>query len=246
MGIVKKENVYMQRIRQLGLLFAALLSICVIAAMPVAADQGSDSGGSGSGDGSSTTSGDSSGGSSSASGETGGSNDGQTSSEVETQVGTLQKEAKDLLTNDRKGHQTQSIANRQKACEARAANINKRVSDYSAAAQRHLDTFTSILTRLQTFYTSKNLNVSTYASLLAAAQAKQSAAQTAVDALKMLDTNINCSQSDPAQTVAAMKQAVDNARTALQAYRTAIKDLIIALQGASTDQTNQSATGGNQ
>lgn len=237
----------MQRIRQLGLLLATVMSVFVLAAMPVAADQGSDSGsGSGSSDTTSSTSGDSSSTTTTDATET------TTETEVETpevhaRVDSLQNEAKDLLKTKRDDHAQRSTEERQKACEARATNINTRVGDYSAAAQRHLNVFTSILTKVQNFYTSKNLNVSTYASLLATAQAKQTDAQTAVDALKALDTKIDCTQTDPAQTVAAMKQAVADARTALQAYRTAIKNLIVAIQGASSAQDKtDTTTGGNQ
>ena len=230
----------MQRIRQVGLLLAAVMSVFVLAAMPVAAE-GSDSGSSSS-DTSTSTSGDSS----------STTTTDKTETEVETpevhaRVDSLKTEAKDLLKTKRDDHTQRSTEARQKACEAQANNINTRVSDYSAAAQRHLNVFTSILTKVQNFYTTKNLNVSTYPALLATAQAKQADAQTAVDALKALDTKIDCTQTDPAQTVAAMKQAVADARTALQAYREAIKNVIVALQGASSAQsTTQSTTGGNQ
>lgn len=235
----------MQRIRQMGLLVAAVLSVFVLATMPVAADHGSDST-SGSSDTTTSTSGDSS------STTTNDSTETTTETEVETpevhaRVDSLKNEAKDLLKTKRDDHAQRTTEERQKACEAQANNINTRVSDYSAAAQRHLNVFTSILTKVQNFYTTKNLNVSTYSALLATAQAKQADAQTAVDALKALDTKIDCTQTDPAQTVAAMKQAVADARTALQAYRTAIKNVIVALQGASSAQDKtQSTTGGNQ
>lgn len=243
----------MQRIRQIGLLIAAVLSVCALAVMPVAAE-GSDAGSSsGSGDSSNTsTTTDQSG---SGSSTTSGSHDGTetttetstNSTETENEVHTLEDKAKTMLETDRKNGKEQNQQQRQASCKAHQAEINNRVSDYAAAAQRHLTVFEGILTKVQSFYTSKNLSVSNYATLLATAQSKQADAQTAVDALKALDVSIDCTQPDPAQSVATVKTAVSSARTALQAYRTAIKDLIVAIQGASSAQNNtQTTTGGNQ
>ncbi len=248
----------MQRKRNLALIIATLLCIPVLSVVPVAAeDSGSGSGGSGSsgsGDSSTaTTSGDhttttTSGDSTTTSGDkisTGDSKEPEPENEMgASETDHIKQEAKAELETLRENHQEKSVADRQKACEARQAEINARIGNYSAAAQRHLNVFTDILTKVENFYSSKKLNVSSYDSLLATAQAKQTAAQQAVDTLKGLDVSIDCTQPDPAQSLEAVKTAVGNARTALQAYRSAIKDVIVALEGAST--ANESTTGGNQ
>jgi hypothetical protein len=166
----------------------------------------------------------------------------------------LQAQAKTLLVTERQDHKEHTTAQRQQSCQAHQAEINTRAKNYAAAAQRHLDTFNSIFTKVQAFQTSKQLNVTNYDTLVAAATAKQTAAQTAVDALKSVDTTLDCTQADPANQVAALKTAVINARTALQDYRAAIKDVIVALKGASTststststDSSTTTSTGGNQ
>ena len=210
----------MRRTRYVGLILATILGLTTLAVMPVAAEDG---------------------------GGTSGSNDSSTTSdsETETEVQHLRTDAKDQLEAERKNGAEHSLLQRQNACKAHETEINNRVTNYAAAAQRHLDVFTGILTKVQNFYTSKGLNVAAYPALLAAAQAKQADAQTAVDALKALDVSIDCTQPDPAQTVATVRAAVKNARTALQAYRAAIKDVIVVLHGASS--ANESDTsGGNQ
>jgi hypothetical protein len=106
---------------------------------------------------------------------------------------------------------------------------------------------------VQQFESSKQLQVSNYDALVATATAKQTAAASAVSALKALNVQIDCSQADPAATVATIKTAVADARTSLQAYRSALKDLVVALKGASSAQTgadtgstDNATTGGAQ
>jgi hypothetical protein len=168
------------------------------------------------------------------------------STKTEAEVHSLENQAKTMLATDRKTGHEHSTVERQAACQAHQAEINTHVSNSSAAAERHLTAFEGILTKVQSYYTSKNLSVASYASLLAMAQSKQADAQAAVDALKALNVTIDCTQPDPAQSVAAVKTAVDNARTALQAYREAIKNLIVVIEGASSAHESTSTTGGNQ
>lgn len=170
------------------------------------------------------------------------------SGQVKTDVSKFRQEAIQMLQTDRKDLRLVHTAlQRQKACEAHQAAINQRVSNYAKAAQTNLDTFNSIFTKVQAFYADKKLDVANYSTLLATAQAQQTAAQQAVDALKSLDVTIDCTQPDPAQTLATVKTAVVAARTALQSYRSSIKDIITALEGASSAQnTNTTTTGGDQ
>lgn len=160
--------------------------------------------------------------------------------------------AEQLITQKKQIVKQHTIEQKQKACAARAANIKKRADNYATAAQRHLDVFNGIFTKVKTFHDDKKLNVDGYNALVSTATAKQTTAQAAVDALKSADVTIDCTQSDPATAVATLKTATANARAALQDYRKAIKDVIVALKGASTAQssdTNDSTkttTGGTQ
>lgn len=160
-------------------------------------------------------------------------------------TGKLRDDARLLLQAKRQNTKERTKAERQKACTLRRSGIDKRTTAYGTAAQRHLDVFNKIFTKVQAFQTSKQLTVSNYDTLVAAATAKQTAAQTAVDALKALDVQIDCTQADPAGAIATVKTAVSNARTALQDYRTAIKNLILALKAATITVQN-APTGGDQ
>ncbi len=221
----------MQRRSQLALIIATIVSTFTLAVVPVAAEGGTSGGDTTSGD--KTTQ-------STTETET---NTSQVPESVRDKISEFREKAKEELATQRDDHQKTTEEHRQKACEARAANLNRRASNYAAAAARHLAVFDGIFAKVQAFYTNKGLNVTGYDALVATAKDKQAAAQAAVDVLKGLDVNIDCTQSDPAQTVQALKTAVKNAREALQAYRSAIKDVIVAIKGASSAQEDN---GGNQ
>lgn len=139
-------------------------------------------------------------------------------------------------------HQTQSQTHRQAACEARKAAISTRMTDAVSFATTHKAVFDKIYQRIQTFYTTKKLNVSNYDSLKSAVDTAQSNAQAQIEALKTLDVNIDCSSQTVASSVSAFKQAVQSARDSLKAYRAALVNLINSLKGAST---GTSAAGGS-
>jgi hypothetical protein len=161
-------------------------------------------------------------------------------SEVSGKVSDLQQKAKQLLETKREDGKTKSIADRQKACTARQSELTKKTENYSTNAQKHLAVFNSIYSKVLAFQAAKQLNPTNFDSLKATADAKQAAAQTAVAALGVSDITIDCTSQDPASGVATLKTAVGSARTALQEYRQAIKDVIVALEAAKTTDTTSS------
>ncbi len=225
-----------QLVKQAGFMVASLAMVIGLAAVPVSAEHGSDN----------------------PSTHEGGGNVSQTQDTKDTTVGTtteanddstsgsgggdLRKQAQDLLQTKREGAKEHTMAVRQKACEQRQGSIDTRTKVFADAAVRHLGVFDQVFTKVQAFHDNKHLNVTNYDTLVAAVKIKQAAAQSAVDVLKTLDVQIDCTQPDPAATVATIKQAVVNARTTLHAYRTSLKDLIVALKGASTATTRTNAT----
>jgi len=224
-----------------GLLVASCTSILMLATAPAWAEQ-TVSGGHGTGlEGSDLTT-------SSSTNQTS-KTDGEPQTEVENSTmdgsaGGVRIQAAKLLQTERENHKQALTADKkQKVCENRKDEIEKRGSNYAAAAQRHLDVFNNIFTKLQTFHDTKHLNVTNYDALVADATAKQTAATNAVQALKNADVPIDCTATDPASSVATLKVAVQNARQALKDYRSSLKNLVVALKGASTTQTN--ATGSN-
>jgi hypothetical protein len=114
--------------------------------------------------------------------------------------------------------------------------------------QKQLTLFTTIATRVETFYTDKGKTLSNYDALVADVNTKQAAAQTALDAVKSASTGFNCDSDDPQGFVSSFKGSLKSEITALQDYRTAVKNLIVgvkSVQGATTSAANQN-DGGNQ
>lgn len=259
---------------QLGILAVSVLSIGVLAGVPVYAQHGSDesttttttttSGGDSStiSAGADSTSGSGSGSGSGSSGssrtETSTTSDtrhsGETTEAVETETegtsnddtGKLRDEAAKLLEQKREGKSTKSTEDRQKACQAHQSELDAKISNYSVQAQKHLDTFTSIFTKVQQFQKDKGLSAANYGALVAIAQSKQTDAQGVVDALKAVSVTVDCSSNDPASAVATVKTAVKAAREALQAYRSSIKDVVVALQNAQDNSSAKTSETENQ
>lgn len=160
---------------------------------------------------------------------------------------SLQNRAELLLSEKRQNGKEHSTTQRQQACEQHQAAIDKLLGNLGQKAQAHLDTFNTLFQKVQAYQTKNQLNVSNYDALVADATAKQAAAATAVNALKALSPSIDCTASDPASSLAIDKTAADDARIALQNYRSSLKALIDALLAAqkATD-TQDSTQGGNQ
>jgi hypothetical protein len=147
-------------------------------------------------------------------------------------VKNLQNRGADDLAKLRKAKPVHTVAERKKSCQALQAEIDKRIAKFTSNAQKHLDNFNGIFDKVQAFQASKNLSVSNYDALVATATDKQDTAASAVAALKVVAVNVDCASPDPAKSVATIKAAVASTHDSLQAYRQAIKDIVVALQGA--------------
>jgi hypothetical protein len=137
---------------------------------------------------------------------------------------------------------------KQRSCEARKANLTKRMNNAVTAAQRHKEKFDKIYTRVQNFYETKKLNVADYDTLKASVDTAQQDAADQITALKGLNVSVDCTQTDSLATnVSAFQTAVKSTRDSLKTYRKSLVGLISALHGASTstdktDSTDNSST----
>lgn len=137
-------------------------------------------------------------------------------------------------------HQTQE--QRQKACTARAANLNKRMANAVTWATKHKGVIDSAYTRVKNFHDSKSLNVTNYSTLTATVDAAQAAAQVNITSLQTLDVSVDCTSQTVATNVSAFQDAVKNTRDSLKAYRKALVALIDSLKGASTGTHTDTST----
>ncbi|MBC7581399.1 hypothetical protein H7097_00845 [Aeromicrobium sp.] len=157
---------------------------------------------------------------------------------------SLKNRAAKLLADKRQTGKQRTTEQRQKACQARETGIDTRLDALGTRAQRHLDAFNSLFSKVQTYQTTAQLEVSNFDSLVADTTAKQATATAATAALSSLaGTKIDCASPDPASTLANVKVATTDARTSLQAYRASLKTLVKTLLTAkATAETNDGGT----
>lgn len=128
---------------------------------------------------------------------------------------------------------------RKKICEKRSANITRLMNHAASQGEKHLATFTKIADRVKTFYTSKELNVANYADLVAAVDAKKTAAEAAIAKVKE-GISFSCSDENPVGRVDQFKEKTKAMHQALKEYRTAIKNLLVAVKTAAGAKEEQS------
>lgn len=137
---------------------------------------------------------------------------------------------------------SKSDANKLAACKNKEAAINRIFGRVSARGTKQIEVFSTIATRTQDFYTTSGKTVSNYAALTAAVTAKKTAAQTAVDAVKTSSVTFKCDGTDPKGAAQGFKDKAKAMITALNDYKTAVKNLIVGVRSVQTDLSTE---GGN-
>lgn len=121
---------------------------------------------------------------------------------------------------------------KKKICEKRQANIKKHMTNTAARGERQLTVFTKIAERVQKFYVDKNLSVANYDELVAAMETAKADARKAVDAAKTDSTTFQCGADNPKGLADTFKERLKVEIEALKAYRTSVKNLIVAVKSA--------------
>lgn len=136
-----------------------------------------------------------------------------------------------------------------RVCQNRETAINNIMSRINTRAQNQLTLFGTIATRVEGFYTSKGKTVSNYDQLVAAIATAKTQATTDLNTLQSNST-FSCSSSDPKGMVTAFQGYLKTEITDLQNYRTAVKNLIVAVASANGETVSNSSqsttTGGGQ
>lgn len=120
---------------------------------------------------------------------------------------------------------------RKKVCEKRSERIVSIMKKASEMGQRHLNVFTKISERVQAFYAEKKLNAANYDALKTAADAKKTAAETAITDVKNTVT-FDCNGENPSGTAEQFRAKIQAMHTALKEYRTAVKNLLVEVKTA--------------
>jgi hypothetical protein len=182
-----------------------------------------------------------------------------------TQKRTIQGPAPATAQQSGADHSQQVPANRQAAISAAAdhkAAVEARLQDAKLrVCENHEKTITSVMKRItekskhqftlfntitertESFYTKKGHILSNYDQLVSDVAAKKAAAQAEIDAVNSVGSTFTCTGSDPKGTLSTFRSSWKSEITALQGYRTSIKNLIVAVKSAqSTSGTTQTST----
>lgn len=138
--------------------------------------------------------------------------------------------------------QTRLAAAKLKACQNREKAITNIMARISDRGQKQLDLFSTIAARTEAFYTDKGKTLSNYDALVSDVNAKQAAAQSAVSSTDSSGGGFSCDGSDPKGFVNSFKGSLKSEISALQAYRTSVKNLIVGVK--SVEGTTSSTTNG--
>lgn len=169
---------------------------------------------------------------------------------AQTTTNTSSENATNPGSSQMANGQSHLTAGRLTACKNRETTIRNRMNRIDTRAQNQLTLFGTIATRVENFYTSKGKTVSNYSQLVSAIATAKTQAETDLTTLQTNST-FSCSANDPKGMVTAFQGYLKTEITDLQNYRTAVKNLIVAVasaNGVTVSGANQSSAsqGGQQ
>lgn len=159
-----------------------------------------------------------------------------TTEEQRTKTEEQQRSRVQIEAQKKQAQQEQTEA-KQRLCHARERTIKAIMEHAAARGERQIKLFTTISERVQTFYTQKGKPLTTYEQLVSEVTAKKVAATVAVEATKAAGSSFSCSADNPKSVVENFKAKLHAQTEALQAYRQAVKNLIVgvkSVQGAAS------------
>lgn len=125
-------------------------------------------------------------------------------------------------------------AKRLEVCQQRQQKINDIVAQGAEQNTKQLAVFQKIEANVKQFYIDKQLSSDGY---LAAVANADSAEANAVAAIEVsIETTFDCITTDSTNPGSIIKEAMTTRHSALQAYRTAVKDLIVVVKKANGEQ----------
>ena len=131
-----------------------------------------------------------------------------------------------------------------KVCQNRETRIKHIMARIADRGQKQVNLFSSIAEKTQKFYTEKGRTVASYDTLVADVEAKKTSAQSAVDTIKSNSEAFVCTADDPRGMVSTFQDNLKAEIQALKAYKTSVKNLIVAVKSAQS--TAASSTEGGE
>jgi hypothetical protein len=173
------------------------------------------------------------------SGGTSGSDSTVSSTSHETEVHKTVQAAVDQHQESRQ----QTLADRQeKFCANKQRVVTNILNRIANRGQRQIDVFTKIADRTKKFKEDNNLTVENYESIVATVNDKKTAAETTVAKIKADATaaaSLSCDPGQPKSVVGGFRDDLKAENSALKAYKTAIKNLIVAVKSSKSESAGE-------
>jgi hypothetical protein len=159
-------------------------------------------------------------------------------------------EEEPIITTDQRNETQQNRAVNQEAKQARLdavklkvcqkrevaiTNIMARIAD---RGNKHLTVFDKIAERTKAFYEIENYELSNYQDLVNEVDAKRIIAEDAIDAIESISIDFECNGDNPKGIITSFKDSRLEAIAALKDYKTAVKNLIVAVKSVQSALTN--------
>lgn len=136
-------------------------------------------------------------------------------------------------------------------CDVRAAKVNAIMARIVERGTNQTNLFTTIASRVEAFYTNKNLSLSNYDQLVAAVNDAATKAQTDLSSLQSQD-QFKCDSANPKGQISAFRSALQTEIQDLKSLKTAVVNLIVGVKSvagttsSSTSTDTSTGTGGTQ
>jgi len=132
------------------------------------------------------------------------------------------------------------------ACQAKEDRINKRMEQLEDLAANMFQKFDAIALRVEEYYASKVVSsgktVENYNSLVADIEAKKVLVQTNLSSAKSNAGSFSCSGNDPKGQLTQFRVDMQTVKKSLKDYRTAIKNLIVAVRSVTGETQRNSVS----
>lgn len=149
-------------------------------------------------------------------------------------------EIQQRLTNMKEARTVRLEAKRLEVCQQRQQKIDDIVAHGAEQNTKQLAVFQKIEANVKQFYIDKKLSSDGYLAAVANADSAEADVVAAIEV--STETTFDCTTTDGANPGSIIKEAMTTRHSALQAYRTAVKDLIVVVKKANGGQKTTDTT----
>lgn len=159
---------------------------------------------------------------------------------VGSQQGTNQSSKSSQASTAQANAAARLSANQLRVCQKRQTVIANIMTRINTRMQNQIQLFSTIATRVETFYTKQGKTLSTYSQLVAAVNSAQTLATTNLVNVKSSST-FSCSSANPQALITTFRTNLKTEISDLNNFKTAVKNLIVGVASANKVTVSTSA-----